>query len=149
MVRKVYGSLLAVVFASGLLVANSVFAASGVVEPKHKIVIQVSTDNVRTQNIALNNAVNLQKALGQDNVAIEIVAYGPGLSMMTRKSKIPVRITSLAQQDITFSACGNTMKKVAKKSGKTPILLDGVRVVQAGVLRIMELQEQGYTYVRP
>ena len=36
----------------------------------------VSTDDVRTQNIAMNNAVNLQKALGVDNVAVEIVAYG-------------------------------------------------------------------------
>jgi len=29
------------------------------------------------------------------------------------------------------------------------VLLDGVTMVQAGVLRIMELQEQGYSYVRP
>jgi len=117
--------------------------------PAHKIVIQVSTDDPRTQKIALNNAVNLQKALGQDNVAIEIVAYGPGLSLLTSKSKQGARVSSLAMQDITFSACGNTMKKVAKKTGKTPVLLDGVTMVQAGVLRIMELQEQGYSYVRP
>ncbi|HED13001.1 MAG TPA: hypothetical protein ENI62_04990 [Gammaproteobacteria bacterium] len=147
--RKLYSGLLAVILSSSLLVANSSFAASNVFEPKHKIVIQVSTDNVRTQNIALNNAVNLQKALGLDNVAIEVVAYGPGLSMLTRKSKIPARVTSLALQNITFSACHNTMKKVAKKTGKMPVLLDGVRVVPAGVLRIMELQEQGYTYIRP
>lgn len=117
--------------------------------PPHKIVIQVSTDDPRTQQIALNNAINLQKALGQDNVAIEIVAYGPGLGLLTDKSKQPQRVTSLAMQDITFSACGNTMEKVAKKTGKMPVLLDGVKQVQAGVLRIMELQEQGYAYVRP
>ena len=39
-----------------------------------------------SQNLALNNAVNLQKSLGQDNVAIEIVAYGPGLSLLTDQS---------------------------------------------------------------
>jgi len=128
---------------------QSAMAASDDDGPAHKIVIQVSTDNPRTQKIALNNAVNLQKALGQDNVAIEIVAYGPGLSLLTDKSRQGRRVSSLAMQDITFSACGNTMKKVAKKSGKMPVLLDGVRVVQAGVLRIMELQEQGYAYVRP
>lgn len=48
-----------------------------------------------------------------------------------------------------FSACGNTMAKVAKKSGKMPVLLEGVQQVPAGVARIMELQEQGYAYVRP
>ena len=118
-------------------------------EEVHKLVIQVSTDDVRTQNIAMNNAVNLQKALGQDNIIIEIVAYGPGLSMMTPKSPASKRVPSLAMQDITFSACGNTKAKMEEKSGKEVMLVEGVQIVQAGVLRIMELQEQGYAYVRP
>jgi len=124
-------------------------AVAGGDGPKHKVVIQVSTDDVRTQNIAMNNAVNVQKALGQDNVAIEIVAYGPGLSMLTPKSPASKRVPNLAMQDITFSACGNTKSKMEAKSGKEVMLVDGVQIVQAGVLRIMELQEQGYAYVRP
>ncbi len=115
----------------------------------HKLVIQVSTDDVRTQNIAMNNAVNLQKTLGQDNIIIEIVAYGPGLSMLTPKSTASKRVPSLAMQDIRFSACGNTKAKMEQKSGKQVQLVEGVRIVPAGVLRIMELQEQGYAYVRP
>ena len=118
-------------------------------DPEHKIVIQVSTDDPRTQKIALNNAVNLQKFYGVDNIAVEIVAYGPGLGLLTKKSGQADRVESLAMSDITFSACGNTMNKVAKKSGKMPVLLEGVGQVPAGVARIMELQEQGYAYVRP
>lgn len=116
---------------------------------KNKIVIQVSTDDPRTQKIALNNAVNMQKLYGIDNIQIEIVAYGPGLGLLTKKSSQASRVTSLAMQDITFSACGNTMKKVAEKSGKMPELLEGVGQVTAGVARIMELQQQGYAYIRP
>lgn len=116
---------------------------------KHKIVIQVSTDDARTQKIALNNAVNVQKLIGIDNIDIEIVAYGPGLGLLTTKSKEAKRIKSLALQDITFSACGNTMAKVEKKTGKKPQLTEGVKIVEAGVARIMELQEQGYSYIRP
>lgn len=115
----------------------------------HKVVIQVSTDDPRTQKIALNNAVNLQKLYGIDNVKIEIVAYGPGLGLMTKKNKQSARVKSLAMQDITFSACGNTMKKVEKKTGKKVVLTEGVGRVTAGVARIMELQEQGYAYIRP
>ncbi len=89
--------------------------------------IQVSSNDPLTQKIALNNAVNLQKHYGMDNIAIEIVAM----------------------QDITFSACANTMKKITKKKGKKPVLLEGVGIVPAGVARIIELQEQGYSYVRP
>lgn len=115
----------------------------------HKVVIQVSTDDPRTQKIALNNAVNLQKHYGIDNVDVEIVAYGPGLGLMTEKSGQASRVRSLALSDITFSACGNTMNAVAKKSGTMPTLLEGVEQTPAGVARIMELQEQGYSYVRP
>jgi intracellular sulfur oxidation DsrE/DsrF family protein len=130
-----------------LLLAMSTFAQAG--EVKNKLVIQVSTDDPRTQKIALNNAVNLQKLYGADNIVIEVVAYGPGLGLLTEKSGQASRVESLALQDIHFSACGNTMKKVAEKSGKMPKLLEGVDQVTAGVARIMELQQQGYAYIRP
>ena len=136
-----------------VLVMGTMLAFSAVVNAdshtKNKIVIQVSTDDPRTQKIALNNAVNMQKMYGMDNIDIEIVAYGPGLGLLTKKSTQASRVTSLAMQDITFSACGNTMKLVEKKTGKMPKLLEGVGQVTAGVARIMELQQQGYAYIRP
>jgi len=127
--------------------AQSSFAADST--KKHKVVIQVSTDDPKVQAIALNNAVNVQKLMGIDNIEIEIVAYGPGLGLLTPKSKEAERVKSLAVQDITFSACGNTMAKIEKKTGKKVQLTEGVKVVEAGVARIMELQEQGYSYIRP
>ena len=89
------------------------------------------------------------KLYGLDNVEIEVVAYGPGIGLLTEKSGQKDRVTSLAMQDITFSACMNTMKKVESKAGKMPVMLEGVQSVTAGVARIMELQEQGYAYIRP
>ena len=132
-----------------LVILLSLSSLTLAADVKNKLVIQVSTDDPRTQKIALNNAVNLQKLYGMDNVIVEIVAYGPGLGLLTRKSGQAKRVESLALQDIQFSACGNTMKKVAEKSGKMPVLLDGVDRVTAGVARIMELQQQGYAYIRP
>ncbi|MDH5326731.1 MAG: DsrE family protein [Gammaproteobacteria bacterium] len=137
------------IIAALLLLCAPMLAVAGDFEAKHKLVIQVSTDDARTQKIALNNAVNVQKLYGMDNVDVEIVAYGPGLGLLTAKSKEAGRVKSLAQQNITFSACGNTMKKVEKKTGKAPKLTEGVKVVNAGVVRIMELQSQGYAYIRP
>ncbi len=131
-----------------LFVFGNLSAFAGAKLP-HKVVIQVSTDDPRTQKIALNNAVNLQKLYGIDNIKIEIVAYGPGLGLLTTKSKQADRVKSLAVQEITFSACHNTMKGVKRKTGKMPVLLEGVGMVTAGVARIIELQEQGYAYVRP
>jgi len=143
MIRNTSLILLMSLFVFGNL--NVIAAAKG----PHKVVIQVSTDDPRTQKIALNNAVNLQKLYGIDNVKIEIVAYGPGLGLLTTKSKQADRVKSLAVQEITFSACHNTMKGVKRKTGKMPVLLEGVGMVTAGVARIIELQEQGYAYIRP
>lgn len=116
---------------------------------QHRLVIQVSTDDKRTQTIALNNALNLQKHYGVDNIDIEIVAYGPGLSLMTAKSDHAKRVQGLVMQDITFSACMNTMNKVKQKTGKLPMLQEGVETTPSGVARIMDLQEKGYSYIRP
>ena len=118
-------------------------------EKRHQLVIQVSTDDPRTQKIAMNNAVNLQKLYGIDNVDIEIVAYGPGIGMLASKNEYASRVRSLIAQDITFSACMNTMNNVKKKTGKAVELTEGVDSVTEGVARIMELQEAGYSYIRP
>ena len=137
--------LIVMIIAIFSLTSSAVLATS---EP-HKLVIQVSTNDPLTHKIALNNAVNLQKHFGMDNIIVEIVAYGPGLNLLTPKSKEASRVKSLAMQDIKFSACGNTMKKMEKKSGKPVALTEGVDTVPAGVVRIMELQQEGYAYIRP
>ncbi len=124
-------------------------AAAPAFEPAHKVVIQVSSGDPKVQRLAINNAVNLQKAYGIDNVRIELVAYGPGLSILTPKGGEAQRVKSLAEQNIRFSACRNTMAHIERKTGKTPRLVEGVKVVRAGVARIIELQESGYSYVRP
>ena len=140
-------SLLAVV--SFILLMGS--ASADMMMAEHKVVIQVSSADAKIQKIALNNAVNVQKHYGPGEVDVEIVAYGPGLSIFTqsKKNKNAKRVASLAMSDITFSACNNTMKKIAKKKGKMPKLIKGVKVVPAGVVRIMTLQEKGYAYIRP
>lgn len=145
-------SLIVAMFAAALALTGCNQSTAAVKDGgMHKVVIQVSTDNPRTQTIALNNAVNMRKALGRDNVDVVIVAYGPGLGMLTQhpNNKNAERVTSLAMEGVKFDACGNTMKKVAKKTGHMPKVLEGVTVVPGGVIKIMELQEQGYAYIRP
>jgi len=137
------------VAATMVLAVSSVAIAAEKEKAKHNIVIQVSSADAEGQAIALNNAVNVQKALGMDNVNVEVVAYGPGLGLLTPSNKQAIRVKSLATQGIVFSACGNTMEKIEKKTGKKVALTEGVRVVPGGVIRIMNLQEDGWTYIRP
>jgi intracellular sulfur oxidation DsrE/DsrF family protein len=145
-IQQINKMFLTLVGALGLLGMTAAQAAD------HKVVIHVDSADPATQNLALNNVANLQKAYGMDNVDIEVVAYGPGLGLLTKSkenAKAAQRVSSLAQQNVTFSACGNTIKKLTKKNGKAPVLADGVGVVPGGVIRIMELQEAGWSYLRP
>ncbi|MDD2698325.1 MAG: DsrE family protein [Arcobacteraceae bacterium] len=129
--------------------ASITFVVNSYAQDMHKVVIQISSDDKQLQALALNNAVNLQNYYGIDNVDIVVVAYGPGLSALTVDSEESNRIKSLALQNIEFDACGNTMAKITKKTGKEPILTEGVKKIPAGVVKMVELQEAGYQYIRP
>lgn len=120
----------------------------------HYLAIHVDDNDKGKMNMALNNAANVTKyyeAKGE-KVEIEIVAYGPGLHMYradTSPVKTRIAAMSLEHENLKFSACGNTMKGMTKKEGKKPVLIGEATVVPSGVVRLMELQEQGWTYVRP
>ncbi|HSH07772.1 MAG TPA: DsrE family protein [Burkholderiales bacterium] len=113
---------------------------------KHRVVIQMSDNDPQKWNLALNNAQNLQQALGKENVQVEIVAYGPGLNMLKANSKVAGRVNGALDQNVDIVACGNTMKKM--KVGKDD-LIAGTRVVEGGVIEISERQSQGWTYIKP
>lgn len=115
----------------------------------HRLVLQVSSGDESVQALALDNAVNVQKALGIDQVDIEVVAWGPGLSLLTQNNPLAQRVANLLQFDIRFTACGNTIDTQTRATGVAPLLLDSVAVVPAGVVHIMQLQKQGYVYIKP
>ncbi len=115
---------------------------------EHKLVIQISSNDIRAQETALSNIVNLQKFYGMDNIQIELVAFGPGYRLLTPQSPLASRIGSLALQEVTFTACLNTMLSVKEKTGVMPQLIEGVTTTKAGVPRIISLQEKGYSYIK-
>lgn len=121
---------------------------------EHRLIIQVNDNDAARMNLALNNAANVsQHFAGKgEEVQIEFVAYGPGLHML-RDDTSPVkqRIISFQKSmpNVSFSVCGNTMDNMKKAEGKDIPLISEFRIVPAGVTRIMELQEEGWSYIRP
>jgi hypothetical protein len=120
----------------------------------HRIVLHVGTNDPATMAHAIGNADNAMRTyrtLGQD-VQIEIVANGAGAHMFRRDTS-PVRAgldhLRAVYPEIVLSICGITGSIWEKNEGKAIALLDGVRVVPAGIVRIAELQEAGWSYVRP
>lgn len=144
-----WNGMLQSAFAAVILMTALAVNADELTGPGTSVVIQISSGDEQTQNLVLNNAANLQKELGMDNVQIEIVAYGPGLKMVTTSSQFRDRVESLASQHLRFSACENTMAAIERKTGKKPVLANGVGTTPSGVARIVALEQKGYAYVRP
>ncbi|RYH11559.1 DsrE family protein [Tropicimonas sp. IMCC6043] len=132
------------------LLATGAFAEGMV----HKVAIHVDQNDPQVLNMALNNVQNLNAYYEEmgDTVEVELVAYGPGLLMlMADKSPVRDRISTmgLEMENLTFSACGNTIQNIEKKTGAPVSLVEEAQVVPSGVARLVELQEQGFSYVRP
>jgi intracellular sulfur oxidation DsrE/DsrF family protein len=105
-------------------------------------------------NLLLGNFTNLMEsyASASEPAQVEVVAYGPGLHML-RADTSPVkdRITALKTRfpTVVFSACHNTIMGMEKTEGHPILIVPEARVVPAGVVRLAELQEQGYVYIKP
>ncbi len=120
----------------------------------HFVAIHVDENDPQVMNMALNNAQNVSNYYESqgDTVVIELVAYGPGLNMfIPGKSPVADRIEtmSLALENLSFAACGNTHRKMSEKAGSEVPIMDEANMVTSGVVRLIELQEEGYAYVRP
>lgn len=120
----------------------------------HHVAIHVDQNDPQVMNMALNNAKNVANYYASvgDEVVIEVVAYGPGLNMyVPGKSPVADRIStmSLEMDNLSFAACGNTLRAMSAKAGHDITLMDEATVVPSGVVRLIQLQEEGYAYVRP
>jgi hypothetical protein len=114
-----------------------------------KVVLQISDPDPTKQTQILNVASNLIKYYGPDMVDVEIVAFGPGLRLLFADNANDDRIGGLADNGVRFAACSNTMQKVTKSLGYAPTLNGHAKLVDAGVVRIVELVSQGYILIKP
>ena len=116
---------------------------------EQRVVLQISDPNPFKQTLVLNVANNLLKYYGPDRVDIEIVAFGPGLRLLFADNANRGRIQGLSASGVRFAACNNTMNAMTKKLGHKPELVPQAKVVPAGVVRIIELMDQGFKLVKP
>ena len=122
----------------------------------HRVAFHVDQNDPDVMNQTLNNATNVieyYRGLNED-VDIDIVTYGPGLNML-RADTSPVqdrlkRLKELAfPGKIQFSACNNTKQGMEKAEGHAISIVPDATIVPSGVVQLIELQEQGWSYIRP
>lgn len=119
----------------------------------HKLAIQVNQNEKGVMDLALNNAKNVIDFYKSKNeqVLVEIVTFGPGLHMLRSESPVKERVASMSLENpnLIFQACANTQANMTKAEGKPVTLLSEAKITPSGVVRLMELQGEGYSYIRP
>jgi uncharacterized protein len=116
---------------------------------EHKIVLQLSDGDPRKHTLVISIANNLLKHYDPDKVAIEVVAFGPGIDLLRSESASRKQVESLIAQGVRFDVCLNTVDTLERESGRRPEIMPSATPVQVGVAQILFLTENGYTLVRP
>lgn len=141
---------------AALLIATAVTTARAQQVPlqdkpfaEHRIVLQLSDNDPRKQGLVLSVASNLMKFYDPDKVAIEVVAFGPGIDLLRPENPNRKMVESLVAQGARFDICLNTVDTLERENGKRPEFIAAATPVQVGVAQILFLTENGYTLVRP
>jgi intracellular sulfur oxidation DsrE/DsrF family protein len=114
----------------------------------HHVVMHLNSGDEKVQKGALNNIKNLYEAMGAERLNVELVAHGAGLSLFTKQdTKLAEELARLkTSYGVSYTACSNTMKAQGLTRAD---LIDQVDRTMPAMVRLMELQEQGWTYIKP
>jgi intracellular sulfur oxidation DsrE/DsrF family protein len=119
--------------------------------PQGKLKVVYHLSDLDKVNFVLGNIQNHFDGVGgPDNVTIALVVHGQALRAFHSASANPDitrRVGQFSKAGLELAACGNTMK--SQKVELRDLLPGFVSADQGGVVRIAELQSQGYLYLRP
>jgi len=127
--------------AAGLPAVASAQAAVG----QNKALFTVTDNDSARWSLILNNMHAIAEGVNGEGIEIELVAYGPGVSMLKSDSSVRQRIAEALKAGVKINACQNTMQG----QKLTPAdMLPEIGYVPAGVVEVMRKQQQGWSYIR-
>ena len=111
----------------------------------HKVIFGVTSADPADWNLVMGNTRNLINGVKPDPIEVEIVSFGPGINMIKLDSPVAEDIKKLQEMGVKFTACQNAMRahKLELKD-----LLPGMVPVPAGIVEVVEKQEQGWIYIK-
>lgn len=148
MVVKTNAILIAILAGALLTSAVGFGGAAETSQDPHRVVMHVNSGDEKVQRGALNNIRHLYQELGREHVRVELVAHGAGLTLLTKKdSTLATELEQLkTAYGVEFTACSNTMKAMNLTARD---LVEQVDRTVPAIVRLMELQEQGWAYIKP
>lgn len=120
----------------------------------HRVVIHVDDPSREIMMEALHNATNLidHYRSEHDTTAVEIVANGRGVTMFAKDlSPVAKEIAGIHAKypEITFDACAIALTHTSEALNRKLEVLPPAHLVPSGAVRIVELEEQHYAYLKP
>ena len=134
---------------AGLFAAASARAATDAPAAKLKVVYHLS-DLEKTSFVIGNIQNHLDGVGGPEHVTIALVVHGPALKAFHAAGASPDlarHVGQFSRAGLELAACGNTMR--AQNVSLKELLPGFVVADKGGVVRLAELQSQGYLYLRP
>lgn len=128
-----------------LLFSAVVMFSASAQQAKHRVVIQLSSNDTLVWKGLMNNIKHLGEGWG-NTVTIEVVAHGMGVEMlMQNKTTQQKKIEEFIKAGVVFVACENTMreKNIAKE-----LIIPAAGTVPMGIGEIIVKQEQGWSYIK-
>ncbi len=113
----------------------------------YDLLLHVDSDEPKVLNLAFNNAANYKNGLPGESFRMVLVANGPAVRLFTREhADLAARGAELTGMGLDIRLCANALKNNGISSDA---LWPGCRVVSAGVVEIVRLQREGFTYIKP
>ena len=108
-----------------------------------KVVYSLYVGDLETVNHTIGSMYNILKEYPAESLKIVVVAYGKGLRVLKKDydKKTLERVKSLMEYDVEFIACKNTMETMKWKESD---FIDGIDFTQAGIVEVIEKQQDGY-----
>ena len=148
--RNIITALLAG-FGGGAAAAST--AARAKAEPvkpdKSKVAYHLSDLN-KVEFVLGNIQNHIEGMGGPDKVTIALVVHGPALKAFHAAAATPdvsERLQKFSKMGVKLNACGNTMH--AQNVALGDLLPGFVKADEGVVVRLAELQAEGYVYLRP
>jgi uncharacterized protein len=135
---------------TGMLAAGLVTQAEAMETPKVPRVVYHLSDLDKVNFVLGNLRNHIDGMGGPDKVQLAVVVHGPPLRAFRADSgndDVKVKLAELMKEGVAFHACIHTMEGMKLTLAG---LLPGFAVAEkGGVVKLAELQGQGWLYLRP
>jgi len=117
-----------------------------------RVLVHLSSNNLQNSRNTLSQIDSMMQSYTEEQrlIEVQVVANGTGIELMMQDSPVSDLINGLMHRydNIQFAACNNTLEDLRNETNRDQGLLPGVNVIDSGVVKVIQLQQQGWSYIR-